>query len=201
MPNSFYLFYFYFYYVTVFSNRLVDTSGGILSQLPILRFIFPDLSGYNSLMFILTKLWSFLNDEINQHVLNLPADEPRDLIDAFLMEISRNNSDNSQFNRELLFIKPKFLFLGLTSASMSITCVTYNYLGEELLILCLDLFLAGSETTSNTLSTAMIYLALNPEQLPILQQELRRVVGQDRPPSAADRSSLPSIEAFLAEVN
>lgn len=150
--------------------RLIDTSGGLLSQLPFLRFIFPELSGYNSLIGILKKLWSFLADEIDEHVRTLPVDEPRDLIDAFLMEISRNESDDSQFNH------------------------------EELLILCLDLFLAGSETTSNTLSTVFIYLSLYPEWTARLQQELRKVVGRDRPPNAADRSSLPTLEAFVAEV-
>ncbi|XP_012255527.2 methyl farnesoate epoxidase-like [Athalia rosae] len=157
--------------VTHDAFKLIDTSGGILCQLPFLRFIFPELSGYNSLMSILKKLWSFLDDEINEHVRNLPTDEPRDLIDAFLMEMSRGEStSDSQFNH------------------------------EELLILCLDLFLAGSETTSNTLSTALIYLVLDPELLSTLQTELQKVVGPDRPPKCADRSSLPTMEAFIAEV-
>ncbi|XP_015519448.1 methyl farnesoate epoxidase [Neodiprion pinetum] len=158
--------------VTHDAFRLIDTSGGILCQLPFLRFICPELSGYKSLMTILRKLWSFLAEEINEHVSSLPADEPRDLIDAFLMEISRNESSDShdQFNH------------------------------EELLVLCLDLFLAGSETTSNTLSTMLIYLVLNPEWLEKLQMELSKVVGRDRPPNTEDRSSLPEMEAFLAEV-
>lgn len=51
-------------------------------------------------MTILRKLWSFLADEITEHVRNLPADEPRDLIDAFLMEIPQNKLSDSQFNRK-----------------------------------------------------------------------------------------------------
>ncbi|KOC63435.1 putative cytochrome P450 305a1 [Habropoda laboriosa] len=152
--------------------RLMDTMGGIVSQMPFLRFIIPELSGYNELMRILQKLWNFLDEEISVHEKQLSGNQPQDLIDAFLLEISSINGerDRTIFDR------------------------------ENLLVLCLDLFLAGSKTTTDTLATTLLFLSLHSEWMKILQEELDNVVGRSRSPTLKDYSSLPMMEAFLAEV-
>lgn len=77
--------------------------GGILSQLPFLRFIIPQLSGYNELMRIHKDLWRFLDEEIKIHERELLDDQPCDLIDAFLLEIRKNNeTEDTIFDRELI---------------------------------------------------------------------------------------------------
>ncbi|XP_043804422.1 methyl farnesoate epoxidase-like isoform X2 [Apis laboriosa] len=154
------------------SFRLMDTMGGIISQMPFLRFIIPELSGYNNLMKILRKLWNFLDEEINNHEKHLSGNQPQDLIEAFLLEISSKNGiqNDSIFDR------------------------------ENLLILCLDLFLAGSKTTTDTLSTTLLFLSLHSEWIKILQEELDNVVGRSRSPTLEDYSSLPIMESFLAEI-
>ena len=43
-----------------------------------------------------------------------------------------------------------------------------------------DLFLAGSETTSTTLTWAVLYMVRYPEVQAGVQRELARVVGEDR---------------------
>ncbi|KAL6430089.1 hypothetical protein ACFW04_007705 [Cataglyphis niger] len=151
--------------------RLMDNLGGVVSQIPFLRFIIPELSGYNELMKILKKLWSFIDDEIKMHESDPPPDnQPRDLIDAFLSKMSTKNGDEDTiFDREML------------------------------LVLCLDLFLAGSKTTIDTLATAFLFLSLNPEWIKKLQADLDRVVGRSRSPTENDLPSLPMIEAFLTE--
>lgn len=79
----------------------MDNLGGVMSQIPFLRFIMPELSGYNELMRILKKLWSFIDDEIKMHESDPPLDQPRDLIDAFLSEMSKKNGDEDTiFDRE-----------------------------------------------------------------------------------------------------
>lgn len=82
----------------------MDTMGGIVSQMPFLRFIVPELCGYNKLMRILVKLWAFLDEEITFHENTLSNDdEPRDLIEAFLREIALQKNDESSesiFDRE-----------------------------------------------------------------------------------------------------
>ncbi|XP_076286314.1 methyl farnesoate epoxidase [Lasioglossum baleicum] len=152
--------------------RLMDTMGGIISQMPFLRFIIPESSGYNDLMKILRKLWSFLDEEISEHEKRLTGNQPQDLIDAFLLEISANNGgrDDTIFDR------------------------------ESLLVLCLDLFLAGSKTTTDTLAFMMLFTSLHPEWIKILQEELDNVVGRSRFPALEDLPSLPMMEAFLAEI-
>lgn len=86
-------------------HRLTDALGGVISQMPFLRFVIPELSGYNGLMRILENLWSFLDEEIKIHEKELPDDriQPRDLIDAFLLEIRKiNENEDTIFDRELI---------------------------------------------------------------------------------------------------
>lgn len=110
--------YFSLVYSYASSHRLMDTMGGIVSQMPFLRFVIPELSGYNDLMRILQKLWNFLDEEINIHEKRLSGNQPQDLIDAFLLEIASKNTErgDSIFDREylLLFIRLKYDNLFLT---------------------------------------------------------------------------------------
>ncbi|XP_033223161.1 methyl farnesoate epoxidase-like [Belonocnema kinseyi] len=153
--------------------RLTDTLGGIVSLLPFLRFVIPELSGYKELLDNSQKLWEFIDEEIYSHEKDIKADQPRDLIDAFLMEIKSQKGSSLQsdsiFNR------------------------------QELVILCLDIFLAGSKTTTDTLGTIFAFLSLHPEWVKILQDSLEKVVGNNRAPSLSDRPLLPLVDAFLAE--
>ncbi|OXU31223.1 hypothetical protein TSAR_014757 [Trichomalopsis sarcophagae] len=152
--------------------KLTDTVGGVMSHMPFLRFVVPELSGFNELMSNLQKLWGFIGLEIDEHESSLSKDQPRDLIDAFLMEIRAKGvgcEEDSIFDR------------------------------ENLLILCLDLFLAGSKTTTDSLAAFFSFLALNPHWVKELQQHMDAVIGRDRPPTLADMPLLPKIEAFIAE--
>ena len=40
--------------------RMIDPSGGILNQMPFLRFIAPQKSGYTNVMTHLNRMWNFL---------------------------------------------------------------------------------------------------------------------------------------------
>lgn len=68
------------------------------------------------------------------------------------------------------------------------------------MMLCLDLFLAGSKTTTDTLATMFCFLSQHPEWLKILQEDLDQIVGRNRAPRLSDRPLLPRVDAFLAEV-
>ena len=63
-----------------------------------------------------------------------------------------------------------------------------------------DVFLAGSETTSTTLTWAMLYMARYPEVQIKVQKELDLVVGHERMPSLRDRPDLPYTEAVIMEI-
>ncbi|XP_014476510.1 PREDICTED: methyl farnesoate epoxidase-like isoform X2 [Dinoponera quadriceps] len=88
--------------------RLFNTMGGIVSQMPFLRFVMPELSGYNDLMRILKKLWRFLDEEIEVHERELSNNQPGNLIDAFLLRTDADGNENFNFD------PTTFLFLSLS---------------------------------------------------------------------------------------
>jgi len=58
----------------------------------------------------------------------------------------------------------------------------------NMLLVLVDLFLAGAETTSSTLQWAMLYMIVFPEVQEKVQQEIDTVVGNSRCPSLDDRA-------------
>ncbi|KAJ8713461.1 hypothetical protein PYW07_013831 [Mythimna separata] len=66
--------------------RAVDMSGGILNFMPFVRHVLPGMSGYTELRSIHNALHDFLRETIEQHQQSLDVNNPRDVIDAFLIE-------------------------------------------------------------------------------------------------------------------
>jgi methyl farnesoate epoxidase/farnesoate epoxidase len=57
------------------SFRMIDTSGGLLNQMPFLRFIAPGWSGYTRLLSVLNRMWSFLRvSNIRLEVMSIFSD-------------------------------------------------------------------------------------------------------------------------------
>ncbi|XP_066548423.1 cytochrome P450 2J2 isoform X1 [Amia ocellicauda] len=117
------------------------------------------------------KVCDFLREEVSKHQQDRDPLAPRDYIDCYLEEIEKNQGDP-----ESVFYK------------------------ENLCYCMLDLFVAGTETTSTTLRWAMLYLIKYPEVREKVQAEIDRVVGQERPPSMADRAKMPYTDAVIHEV-
>ena len=63
-----------------------------------------------------------------------------------------------------------------------------------------DLWIAGQETTSNTLIFSVLYILHNPAVQDKLHSELDSVVGSDRRITLSDKSSLTYMNAFINEV-
>ncbi|XP_041508894.1 cytochrome P450 2J4-like isoform X2 [Microtus oregoni] len=116
------------------------------------------------------KLKSFVSSIIDNHRRDWNPDEPRDFIDAFLTEMTKYPEKTTSFNEENL----------ITST--------------------LDLFFAGTETTSTTLRWALLYMAVYPDVQEKVQAEIDRVIGQNRQASLADRESMPYTNAVVHEV-
>ena len=68
-----------------------------------------------------------------------------------------------------------------------------------LLVTAMDLFSAGSETTSTTLAWAVCYLVTQPGVQTRVQAEIDRVLG-DRAPTLEDRAQLSYTEATIMEI-
>lgn len=62
-----------------------------------------------------------------------------------------------------------------------------------------DLFVAGTDTISNTLDWAILYATYYPEQQDILFKEINHVLGKEKLPTESDRFKLPYVEAFINE--
>ncbi|XP_008336487.1 cytochrome P450 2J5, partial [Cynoglossus semilaevis] len=107
----------------------------------------------------------FIHEEVEKHKKDLDHNNPRDYIDTFLIEMDKHKEPELGFN-------------------------------ETNLTLCsLDLFLAGTETTSTTLQWALVYLINHPDVQEKVQEEIDKVIGQSRLPSMADRSNMPYTNA------
>ena len=73
------------------------------------------------------------------------------------------------------------------------------YSERQLVGLCNDLFLAGSETTSTTLAWAIIYMSSNPDTQARVHAEIDDVIGNEALPSMHHRLQLPFTEATILE--
>ncbi|XP_007106203.1 cytochrome P450 2J2 isoform X1 [Physeter macrocephalus] len=117
------------------------------------------------------KLKMFVARVIENHKRGWNPAEARDFIDAYLKEIEKHKgSATSSFHK------------------------------ENLIYSTLDLFFAGTETTSTTLRWALLYMALYPEIQEKVQAEIDRVLGQSQQPSTAARESMPYTNAVIHEV-
>lgn len=75
-----------------------------------------------------------------------------------------------------------------------------SFTEQQLLALCIDLFQAGSETSSNTLGFGLIYVLHHPYVVDKMRKELDFVVGKERLPALSDRSQLRYTEAVVCEI-
>ncbi|BFZ06916.1 hypothetical protein BsWGS_09955 [Bradybaena similaris] len=70
---------------------------------------------------------------------------------------------------------------------------------DNLTKLMMDLFGAGAETTSTSISWCILYLLNNPGVQDKLYSEIKEKVGTDRPPSIQDKPKLKYVNAVIME--
>lgn len=118
---------------------------------------------------VLEKFLAYFDELIEEHREALDPDDPKDLIDAYLIEM-----DNSQNNDSFRSVK-------------------------DLTYLIFDMFVGGSDTTVNTLKWIFLYLADNPRVQQRLQEEIEDALPKDTLPTMDDRSKLQFTEAVINE--
>uniref|UniRef100_F7G8X3 Cytochrome P450 2J2-like n=1 Tax=Monodelphis domestica TaxID=13616 RepID=F7G8X3_MONDO len=114
-------------------------------------------------------------------------------LESFVVHVIKQHKEdqNSEEARDFIDAYLKELSKGNNSSSFN----------EDNLVSCtLDLFFAGTETTSTTLRWALLYMALYPEIQGKIQSEIDRVIGQSRQPTMADRENMPYTNAAIHEV-
>ncbi|XP_071452662.1 methyl farnesoate epoxidase-like [Hetaerina americana] len=150
---------------------ITDPCGGLFAVYPLIPNSFFQSSKISGVKKLYNWLQYFFQEEFDQHRKNYDSGVIKDYIDAFISEISNQDSDPD-------------------------TTFTEN----QLIATCFEFLAGGTITTHNTLSYALLYMVLYPEIQSAVQAELDEVVGPNRLPNLGDRPKLCYTEATLLEV-
>ncbi|CAL8078973.1 unnamed protein product [Orchesella dallaii] len=149
--------------------------GNLSSMFPILRKIAPKLTGEEKQLEAYRVLQNFLRELIQERKQIQGKEEDSNpencFLDIYLQEINKFQGDSSSL-----------------------------YTEDQLVMLCFDMLLAGSETTSNSLCFAILYMMLYPQVQDKVYKELVDVVGRTSHISLENRNKLPYTQAVLMEV-
>uniref|UniRef100_A0A3B4ANJ9 Cytochrome P450, family 2, subfamily Y, polypeptide 3 n=1 Tax=Periophthalmus magnuspinnatus TaxID=409849 RepID=A0A3B4ANJ9_9GOBI len=125
---------------------------------------------HHAILADINNVRAFCKEKIEEHTKTLDPDSTRDYIDCFLV---RMNEEKDNPNSEFHF--------------------------ENLWSTVLNLFAAGTETTSSTIRFGLSALIKYPD-IQKMQEEIDTVIGQERSPNMDDRKSLPFCDAVIHEV-
>uniref|UniRef100_A0A8C5WEY2 Cytochrome P450 n=1 Tax=Leptobrachium leishanense TaxID=445787 RepID=A0A8C5WEY2_9ANUR len=127
--------------------------------------------GHQEIFKNLNKLMAFVEKKIKQNEKTLDPDNPRDYIDTFLIKMEKEKTDpQSEFTLR------------------NLVCST------------LQIFFAGVETMSNTLTYSFLLILKRPDILAKLHEEIDLVIGRNRAPMLQDRNKMPYTEAVIHEL-
>ena len=122
------------------------------------------------------EMLEFVRFIVNEHKVNLDSENPKDLVDSYLIEME---SAKKAGNLDQVFDKDP---------------------ERQLEQIILDLFSAGVETLKTTLQWAILFMIHNPEVQKRVQEEIGSVVDGDRLPCMDDMTQLPYTRATIYEV-
>ncbi|XP_035516398.1 cytochrome P450 2U1 [Morone saxatilis] len=149
----------------------VNSPAVLINIFPLLYYL--PFGVFKELRQVEGDITAFLKRCIAEHRETLDRDNPRDLTDMYLIEILAKRDageEDSSFTEDYLFY-----IIG-------------------------DLFIAGTDTTANSVLWFLLYMVSHPDIQDMVQAEIDEVVGRDRDPSFNDKGSLPFTEATIMEV-
>ncbi|XP_039315233.1 probable cytochrome P450 305a1 [Solenopsis invicta] len=152
-------------------SQQFDATGGILSAIPWIRYIAPEMSGYNTVVTLNKELKTFLMDTINEHKKRYIKGNESDFIDLFLQEMYESEGQGER---------------------------AHVFDDGNLIVTLIDFFIAGISTTTATLDILFMQITNHPDVQRKLHEEIDAVIG-NRTPSLEDRKKMPYTEAILNE--
>ncbi|XP_071392680.1 cytochrome P450 2J2-like [Centroberyx affinis] len=153
-------------------NELVYLQGETWAQIyNMLPWLMKWLPGPHERFFALMhNLIDFVKIRIKEHREDYDPSSPRDYIDCFLSEMGEKEDPDSGFDL------------------------------ENLCFCTMDLFGAGTETTTTTLRWGLLYMIYYPHIQERVQAEIDTVVGSSRQPSVTDRENMSYTDAVIHEI-
>ncbi|GCB70746.1 hypothetical protein scyTo_0005763 [Scyliorhinus torazame] len=151
--------------------KLASNSPAMLINIiPLLQYL--PFGSFKEVAQTVKDVSAFLKNIIAQHRKTMDPENPCDFVDFYLKEIDREIQKNqsTSFSEDYLFY-----IIG-------------------------DLFVAGTDTTSNSVLWAILFMAAYPDVQERVQREISIVVGESRPPSLKDKVHMPFTEATIMEI-
>ncbi|KAM5145950.1 cytochrome P450 2A5-like [Mantella aurantiaca] len=130
------------------------------------------IPGYYRKMFqALERLSNYVEGRVQMNKNTLDPGNPTNYVDAFLIKIQKENGNPN-----------------------SVFCM------RSLLASTIQIFFAGIETVSTSVTYFLLVLMKHPDVLAKVQKEIEQVIGRDRSPTLQDRNYMPYTEAVIHEL-
>ncbi|XP_019152629.1 PREDICTED: cytochrome P450 76A2-like [Ipomoea nil] len=110
---------------------------------------------------------------------------------SFLKERMKEGADDTENLKDFLSVLLEFKGKGKDEPE--------KLSEHEILVLIVEMFLAGTETTSSTVEWAMTELLKNPEAMEKVRAEISKVVGSEKKLEENDIDNLPYLQAVVKE--
>jgi len=166
-------------YELIFNKLAMNIRTGIKPKTLIMD-VFPSLRSclknyfFKEILAYGKQIKGIIRQKIEEHLQDHDPENHRDFLDVYIEAHKNTSSGSSSFHGER----------GLVNL-------------ESVL---LDIFEAGSETTSSTITWGVLYLLHHPEVQEKIHEELDVILGDSRIPSLQDEASLPYLCATIHEI-